>query len=173
MYNLGQYFKAGSELLEIWTSTWNWCKAVAFQIIRQGGYAGLYVKSYITAFWFCYWWQNKTNLILNTTDINPKTSGGGSIWHSAMVFRKMYLLRREWNPGFLWLLILSWVASSLNISLKFLKLFWSYKEFFYQYQLFSSIFINFLDFCKDFLVAKKLMTSDYNRWFQHSHFSIL
>ena len=74
--NLGQYFKVGSELLEIWTSTWNWCKAVAFQIIRQGGYAGLYVKSYITAFWFCYWWQNKTNLILNTTDINPKTSGG-------------------------------------------------------------------------------------------------
>ena len=40
--------------------------------------------------------------------INPKTAGGreGVNFTPAVVFRKLYLLKRGWNPGFLWLLIL-------------------------------------------------------------------
>ena len=53
----------------------------------------------------------------------------GSIWSYHVAFRKIYLLKRGWNPGFLWLLILSEVTSFLKTYLKFLKSFRSYEEF--------------------------------------------
>ena len=58
----------------------------------------------------------------------------------------IYLVKRSWNPGFLWLLILSQITSFLKISLNFLKSFRRYEEILCQYQLFSSIFLNFSDF---------------------------
>ena len=81
--------------------------------------------------------------------INPKTAGGRrrvSLTSTPVVFRKTCLLKRGWNPGFLWLLILLYGTSFLKISLNFLKSFRSYEEFLCLYYLFSSIFINFLDF---------------------------
>ena len=51
-----------------------------------------------------------------------KSSGeggeGGQI-DPPVVFQKMYLLKRGWNPDFLWLLILSYNTSFLKISLNF------------------------------------------------------
>ena len=64
--------------------------------------------------------------------------------HPSVVFRKMYLLKRGWNPGFLWLLILSSVTSFLKISLKLLKSFRNYEEFICQYSYFPQ-FSGFFD----------------------------
>ena len=50
-----------------------------------------------------------------------------------VVFRKMYLLKRGSNPGFLWLLILSYNTSFLKVLLNFLKSFRRYEEIFCQY----------------------------------------
>ena len=77
------------------------------------------------------------------------------------VFRKIYLLKRGWNPVS-WLLILSKVTSFLKISLKFLKSFRRYEEFLFNisyFHQFSSIFWIF----RHFPVTKKLMTSACNR----------
>ena len=63
-----------------------------------------------------------------------------------VVFWKMFLLKRGWNLGFLWLLMLSYRTSFLIILLKYLKSFRGYKEFLCQYELFSSIYDDFLDF---------------------------
>ena len=68
--------------------------------------------------------------------------------------------RERVNSGFLWLLILLEATSFLKISLKFLKLSRRYEDFFLQYWLFSMIFRIFWLF----LVAKKLVTSAYNKW---------
>ena len=82
-----------------------------------------------------------------------------------VIFQKMYLLKRRWNPGFLLFLILSQVTSFLEISLKFLKSFRRYEKFICQFRYFyqfSSIFWIF----RPFLITKKLMTS----FFQFQHF---
>ena len=51
------------------------------------------------------------NMLFLILHFNPKQlvgrGGEGSIWHPPVVFWKMYLLKRGWNLGFLWLLILS------------------------------------------------------------------
>ena len=73
-----------------------------------------------------------------------------------VVFQKMYLLKKGSNPGFLWLLVLSWFTSFLKILLKFLQSFGNYEEFLCQY-----IFQIFLHS----FVTKKLMMSAYNNWF--------
>ena len=45
---------------------------------------------------------------LPTTCFNPKTArGGGNLTPPLVVFRKVYLIKRGRNLGFLWLLILS------------------------------------------------------------------
>ena len=62
-----------------------------------------------------------------------RLGGWGSIWSYRVAFRKTYLLKRGWNPGFLRLLILSKVTSFLKIYLKFLKSFRSSEEFICQY----------------------------------------
>ena len=104
-----------------------------------------------------------------TVYLTPKTAGGGGRGGQVdllpVFFWKIYLLKKGWNPGFLWLLILSYRTSFLKISLKFLKSFKDMENFsvnisyFHQ---FSSIFQIFWHF----LVTTKLMTSTYNRWCQ-------
>ena len=89
-------------------------------------------------------------------------------WPTSVVFWKMYLLKRAWNSGFLWLLILSY--QKLHLSWTFIWYSSSRPEnmntfsvdinYFHQ---FSTIFWIFWDF----LVTKKLMTSTYNRLCQH------
>ena len=79
----------------------------------------------------------------------------------------MYLLKRRWNAGFLWLLILSikshlswkfhWNSSSRIEDMKNLSANISY---FHRFLLILGIFWHFL-------VTKKLITSAYDRWCQH------
>ena len=87
---------------------------------------------------------------------------------TSVVFRKMYLLKRAWNSGFLWLLILSyhklhlswtlhWYSSSRPKNMKTFSV-----DINYFHQFWSILWIFW-----DFLVTKKLMTSTYNRWCQH------
>ena len=89
-------------------------------------------------------------------------------WPTSVVFWKMYLLKRAWNSGFLWLLILSyqklhlswtfhWYSSSRPENMNTFSVDINY---FHQ---FSTIFWIFWDF----LVTKKLMTSTYNRLCHH------
>ena len=64
--------------------------------------------------------------------LSPKRLGKGQL-NPTVVFSKMCLLKRGWNTGFLWLLILSEVTPFLKISLKILKLFRRYQDFLRQY----------------------------------------
>ena len=75
-----------------------------------------------------------------------------------VVFRKLYLLNRGWNPGFLWLLILSQNTCFLKISLNSLSRSEDMKKFpvsISYFRQFSSIFQIFWHY----LLTKKLMTS--------------
>ena len=59
-------------------------------------------------------WENFNNqgtkLILLSDELwltLKRLGGGGSNWLPSVVFQKLYLLNRGWNPGFLWILELS------------------------------------------------------------------
>ena len=103
--------------------------------------------------------------------VNAKKAGGSrekvrevvSIWPLAAVFPKMFFLERGLKPEFLWILILSLAKSSLKTSWKLIQSFRRYQDFLFQYQLFS------LNFWKiwNLLVAKKLLTSAYDRLCQN------
>ena len=77
-----------------------------------------------------------------------------------VVFPKMCFLERESETPFFVTFNIIISLSFLKILLRFLK---SFRRFFLSI---LNIFIDFLDF-SHFLVAKKLMTSAYNRWCQH------
>ena len=104
--------------------------------------------------------------------LNPKRLGRGSQFDPPpVVFRKIYLLKKEWSTGFLWLLIffseiLFWKSHlfwNFHCNSQVVQKIWRISL---QYYLFSSIFKNFWIFWH-FLVTKKLMTSAYSSSCQH------
>ena len=60
---------------------------------------------------------------------NHKKAGGMNLIPHPVVFSKMNFLERGGSPGFLWLLVLSYVTSFLKILLKFFKSFRRYQDF--------------------------------------------
>ena len=95
------------------------CKKTSY--ISGGNLQSLKVKKYYT---FSYKEVKFSKLIL----IYPM-----KLTPHPVFFRKMYLLKRGWNPGFLWLLILSQNISFLKISLNLLKSFRRYEEILCRY----------------------------------------
>ena len=85
-----------------------------------------------------------------------------SIWPTPLVFPKMYLLEKGWNPGFLWLNIIIRHIFPEN----FIKILQVAQKKWRFYLPILTTFIDFLIFWH-FLVTKKLMTPAYNRWCQH------
>ena len=111
------------------------------------------------------YWIRKVFLTLNGW------GEGVNLTPPPVVFRKIYLLKKEWSTGFLWLLIffseiLFWKSHlfwNFHCNSQVVQKIWRISL---QYYLFSSIFKNFWIFWH-FLVTKKLMTSAYSSSCQH------
>ena len=91
---------------------------------------------------------SKPTITVISVYLNPKTGATerrSQFEPLPVVFRKMYLLKKGWNTGFWWLLILSWVTCFLKIPLKFLQSFRKYEEFLNNLSILA-IFIGFHDF---------------------------
>ena len=103
---------------------------------------------------------------------NPKMArvggGGGQIDPPPVVFQKLYLLERGWNPGFLWLNISSENFIEFpQVVQKSFKVFNFLGFFIYLFIYFYFYFFIFYFFFDIYLVTKNLMTSACNRWCQH------